>query len=44
MIFHRARLRETDFEDVEIEGRIEVIAKRAFAGEAVDPGDDAALR
>ena len=43
MIFQRAQIAEADFEDVEIERRIEVVAERPFAGEIVDPGDDAAL-
>ena len=34
---------EADFEDVEIEGRIEVVAERTFAGKTVDPGGDAAF-
>ena len=34
---------ETDFEDVEVERRVEVVAERPLALEAVDPGDDAAL-
>src|SRR3954452_6136353 len=36
------KIAEADLEDVEIEGRIEVVAERPFAGEVVDPGDDAA--
>src|SRR6202022_3909237 len=38
-----AKIAETDFEDVEIERRIEIVAERTFAGWIVDPGDDAAF-
>ena len=37
------KIAETDFENVEIERRIEIVAVRPFAREIVDPGDDAAL-
>src|SRR5258706_7215754 len=36
-------LAKADFENVEIEGRIEVVAVGPVAREIVDPGDDAAL-
>src|SRR3954452_23882353 len=36
------KIAEADLEDVEIEGRIEVVAERPFAGKIVDPGGDAA--
>src|SRR5258708_33898911 len=34
---------EADFEDIEIERGIEVVAVGTVAGEIVDPGDDAAF-
>src|SRR5260221_5933375 len=34
---------KTDFKNIEIEGGIEIIAERTFAGEIIDPGDDAAF-
>ena len=38
-----AQIAEADFEDVEVERRIEIVAERPLAGEVVDPGDDAAV-
>ena len=38
-----AQIAEADFENVEIERRIEIVAVGPFAGEIVDPGDDAAF-
>src|ERR1700687_4911374 len=37
------QIAEADFEDVEIERRIEIVAERPFAGGVVDPGGDAAF-
>src|SRR5437762_316103 len=41
--FPPAQVAEADFEDVEVERRMEIVAERPFAGEVVDPGDDAAF-